>query len=209
MIIGTKGGGNKMKEVSYNNVLGQNIEKSKIRSGFWKDLLRFVCLGSGVALTILGVYQLFEIGLVTVAAFFGGFVAASAAIVGISTHKNNQKKQEARESLSALSDSLQNDGVNLSIADMQKAVVTENKRELKETNRKGEVTNVDEIINRYYMLDDKQQIQVLQQTMSKCKSDSSISNTMHLQLLESEDLKEIELPEVVVKKSLRFNDAKK
>lgn len=198
-----------MKDVSYNNVLGQDIEKSRIRCSFWKDLLRFLCIGSGVALAILGIYQLIEIGLATVAIIFSGFVASSAAIAGILTNKSKQKKQESRDALSSLSNDLQTDGVNISIADMQKAIVTENKRELKETNRKGEVTNVEETIKRYYMLDEKQQIRVLQQTLSKWKREGSVSNTMQLQLLEEEDLKNIELPEIVVKKSLKFNDTKK
>lgn len=198
-----------MKEVSYNNVLGKDIETSKIKCSFWKDFLRFLVSGLGLLVVIFGFSKLIEIGLLAILSFVGGFATLSAILIGVVTRKNKDKKTSATESLASLKNDLQLDGINLSMANMQKAIVTEHKRELKETNRKGEVSNVEEIIKRYYMLDEQQQIQVLQQTLTKYRSETTNRDTMQLQLLEDEDLKNIELPETIITKRLQFNDTKK
>jgi len=198
-----------MKEVSYNNVLGKDIEKSKIKNIFLKEFLRFLVFGLGLLIVVLGFSKLIEIGWLTILSFVGGFATFSSILIGVVTRKNKDKKNNATEALNSLKNDLQIDGINVSIANLQKAIVTQHKRELKETNRKGEVSNVEEIIKRYYMLDEQQQIQVLQQTLTKYRSETTNRDTMQLQLLEDEDLKKIELPETIITKRLQFNDTKK
>ena len=54
-----------------------------------------MCIGSGVALAILGIYQLIEIGFATVAIIFSGFVASSAAITAILTNTRASGSDDA------------------------------------------------------------------------------------------------------------------
>ena len=198
-----------MKEVSYNNVLGKDIGKSKIKGDFLSNAGLFFGVCSLLLVQILGVYKIIEFGGVISIPFFCGFYGVVASLAGIKTYINKKNKQAAMESLTKLENDLKAEGVKVSIANLQKAIVTEHKRELKETNRKGEVSNVEEIIKRYYMLDEQQQIQVLQQTLTQYRSETTNKDTMQLQLLEDEDLKNIELPETIITKRLQFNDTKK
>lgn len=198
-----------MKEVSYNNILSKDIEKSKIKGDFLNNVGCFFLMGSLILVQILGVIKIFEFGGLTSIPFVCGFYGVAAALGGIKTYKDKKNEKAARESLANLENDLKSEGINLSIADLQKAIVTKEKREIKETNRKGEIVKVEEIINRYYMLDKEEQMQVIQQTLRECKSEGLTNYTMNSQLLEPEDMQNIELPEIVIKKSLRFNDTKK
>ena len=200
-----------MKEVSYNNVLGEDIENSKFKVNLlslFGSIASMLITATNVTILL---YLAFKFENIMNALFYVGVssLVLSGTLAVMFSQQSKKHKQKALESLSSLKNDLNIVGVNLSLADIQKSVVTEQKRDLKEINRNGEVSKSQEIIRRYYMLDEQQQIQVLQQTLTQYRSETTNKDTMQLQLLEDEDLKNIELPETIITKRLQFNDTKK
>lgn len=200
-----------MKEVSYNNVLGEDIENSKFKVNLlslFGSIASMLITATNVSILL---YLAFKFENIMNALFYAGVssLVLSGTLAVMFSQQSKKHKQKALESLSSLKNDLNIVGVNLSLADIQKSVVTEQKRDLKEINRNGEVSKSQEIIRRYYMLDEQQQIQVLQQTLTKYRSETTNRDIMQLQLLDDEDLKNIELPETIITKRLQFNDTKK
>lgn len=201
-----------MKNVEgYNNSLEKDISSSQKNSNFLNNMAAWLLTFSLISIGGLAISTVIaHCNNILLLYGIAGVLGVSTAVAIVDTAVRKHKKKKSTINMEFLVDALGEEEINLTIDDIKKSLVTEEKKKVVSTNRKYESSNLEEIIKRYYMLDKDKQIQVLQQTFRKIKNDNGEKiEEMQFQLLEDKDLKNIELPEVVVTKRLVFNERQK
>lgn len=197
-----------MKELKFDKSLNDNIGASKKEYNLKENIFELFKILLVVLISIgLGVFIVNSniiCGIIGVLVAFGYWIGVTVK----ESKKVKKNRKLSEEQLSLLENELIQEGVRVNLKSLQESVITETRIITETTDRKGVVSNTDEIIKRFYMLDEDVQIRVLQETLKTSKLlDGSCVEDRSLCLLEEEDLKTIEMPNVI--KSLKFIDSEK
>lgn len=192
-----------MKEIKFDSSLNSDIKESNANYSLKDNLLTWI--------TIYGMMSIFSIIAYYVIMNFSSFLGLMFLVITgvttfigelVKTHKQNIKKQNSRRRLKSLSETLNEKGLNVNLNSLKQAITTEERSMIESVNNIGQGSFREEIITHFYMLDENDQIKVLQETLRNYRSfDNKDFFERKLFLLENEDLKDIDMPNIVKKLS--------
>lgn len=192
-----------MREIDFEKPLNTEIETSnndsKLKDGIltWLIIFGMITASSIVAYCFLTIFSV-NIG-ISILALIGASTFLGEIIKSINVSHN---KKKSKKNLRKLTEELSDKGLKVSVNSLQQTLITENVSRTEEINNIGQNSITEETIKRFYMLDEDDQIRVLQETFRTFRSfDGSYELERKLFLLEDEDLKNIEMPQVVKKLS--------
>lgn len=192
-----------MKELDFEKDLGNQIKNSKKFKGMSPSILDGSILLGATALGVVGVGFL---GLQTAALTWSIIMAGYCVYTIGRILYITIKSVKGDRSISSLSKMLESENVKVNDNAILKSLCKEKSKEIINYDNKTKVDTNNEIIKHFYMLDEDEQIVVLRETLKTSKSeDGSYSEVRNLFLLEDEDKKEIEMPNVVKRLTFKNN----